>query len=115
MATVPDPSLILPVKLTLSIALNVKAPLVELILPELPRVTSPDVVVLKLIAPLPLVSVFPMVNPVEPSRVNAPVVVVKLPLLVSAPPLLLKVSAPVPVEKLKDGKVKVPLEITLKG
>ena len=101
---------------TLSRAVIVSAPLVEAILPEEFIVTSPDDVVLKLIAPLLLVNVFPIVNPVAPTKVNvAPVPVVKLPLVDKVPPVLCNDKFPVPVDKFAAGNVNVPVDITVKG
>lgn len=49
------------------------------------------------------------------SKVITPVPVVIVPLVASEPPLLRRVMAPVPVEKLKAGSVSVPVEIMRNG
>ena len=50
---------------------------------------------------------WPTVNPVDPSSETVPVVVVRVPLVASAPPLLWKSILPVPVLNANAGKVSV--------
>lgn len=80
----------------------------------------------KLLAPLPpwftlmvtgpeavMISEVPRVKPVKACNKRAPLVML-LP-VVSEPPLLFKVKAPVPVLRAVAGKVNVPEEITVSG
>ncbi|MCE9641615.1 MAG: hypothetical protein K8S22_15975, partial [Betaproteobacteria bacterium] len=99
---------------TVSRALINKFPLVE-VMPPADSVKSPEVVVLKLIGPLPDVSKCATVRPAEPTSVMVPLVVVSVPFVASVPPLLSRSIEPVPVLNAKAGNVSVPVDLTVIG
>jgi len=65
--------------------------------------------------PVPVVKLLEMVNNPEEINLISPLVVVKVPAVVSAPPLLSKSMLPVPVERAAAGNVKTPDDLIVNG
>lgn len=97
--TAPDPVLIAAAKVTADVAFIKKLPLIEVTVAPKFCVKLPEFVVVNVIFPLPVcnVSFAPNVNPVEPTKVKFPLVVVKFPVVVNVLPWLSKSRLLVPV------------------